>query len=373
MKHLIFICCLLMIMIVYPTYAKSLDYDVNSKIRALYGYNFPADTFKTNQKRNHMPLYADIEGEISYKTDDVEIGLFGTLKSKLSNNLENLNQGHWGEEVYFSVFLGFGDFYVGQMPNVAAMNAVTKSNISVWQPNNDEIVDFINNPNWYQTNKTKYYSTLVSTNPNTDGSSLKIAYFTPEYKSSSIGISYTPNNNANDSLISKFTPYYNKSSYSISFYNHQEFDFFDTEFYMSFSDYEKSHSEYATGFSLYRKGWTFLASYLKSETKRSDKPINTITLSKNKKAYFDDFRDSTAYNFAVSYEFAFLTSTLSYFDSFSKNTKASNRIINLHNSLKFDKSYSIYLGVAYAQFKNAEYDMKGNKGLAIYTGIQFDF
>ena len=116
-----------------------------------------------------------------------------------------------------------------------------------------------------------------------------------------------------------------------------------------------------------------MRSYLESKTKNSDKPINRFTLSKNKKAYFDDFRNSTAYNLSVSYEFAFLTSTLSYFDSFSKNTKAYNRIINLHNSAKFDKAYSLYFGLAYAQFKGVEDSIKGNKGLALYTGVQFEF
>lgn len=373
MKRFVFICFLLLLSFSYPVNAGSIEYNTSAKLRMLYGYNFPAESFKENQKRSHIPLYANVESNISYKTDNVEIGLFGKFESKISDNTDNMNQGHWGEEFYLSIFSEFGDFYAGQMPNAAAMNAVTKPNIAVWQPDNDEITDFINNPNWFQKNKTKYYTTLTSTIPDTDGSALKFAYFTPEYKSTSIGFSFTPNNNATNSLISKFSSYADKSSYTVSLYNHQEFDFFDTEFYMSFSDYENSHSEYGMGFSFYRKGWTFLASYLESKTKNSDKPINRFTLSENKKAYFDDFRNSTAYNLSVSYEFAFLTSTLSYFDSFSKNTKAYNRIINLHNSAKFDKAYSLYFGLAYAQFKGVEDSIKGNKGLALYTGVQFEF
>ena len=353
--------------------AENFDYEFDANFRALYGYTHPADEFKPNQKRNRFPLFASVNNKLSYEYDDVSFNIYANLKATASNSVENLNQGHWGEEIYVSVFSDYGDFYLGQMENAASQLSVTNSDLSIWQISAMEITDFIENPNWQQKNKTKYYATLVSTTPNTDGSSFKVSYLTPEYKNTTLGFSYTPENNATDSLISKFSSYSGNGAYSLALYNYHDFDYFETDFYASFSDYENSHQEYGVGFSAYRKGWSIFASYLKSKTSSSDKPINEVAKSENQKAYFDDFRSSTAYNFGISYEFAFFTSTLSYFDSYSHNTEAYNRIVNLHNSIKFDKNYAVYLGCAYATFKPAEQTEKANKGFSAYTGIQFEF
>ena len=371
MKPFIFFSFFIICLITDIAYANNLNYEINSQFRALYGYTEPDNTYE--QSRNNFLLFGNINSKLSYQQNDtLSFNLHAAIKASASTYLENLNQGHWGEEVYVSMLSDYGDFYFGQMPNAASELSVTNSNLSVWQSTPANIVDFIENPNWKQNGKTKYYATLPSTAPDTDGSSLKFSYFTPEFKGTTLGLSYTPKYNANDSLISKFSSYGGKSAYSVALYNYQEFRSSDADFYISFSDYKNSHTEYGAGFSFYHKGWSLFASYLKTETQNSDKPISTQTSSKNKKAYFDDFRDSTAYNVGVSYEFAFFTSTLSYFDSYSKNTKAHNRIINLHNSIKFDKNYAIYLGFAHTDFRS--YDQEdSNKGFATYAGIQFEF
>lgn len=350
--------------------AYDLEFETNAKLRALYSHS---KLDEKTQKNNHFPMFSKIESVIRYnQSDSLSYNLYADLQAKLSDTIENLNQGYWGEQLYASVFSKYGDFYFGQMQNVGAMLSVTNSGLSVWQSTPIEISDFIHNPNWQQKNKTKYYATLTSTVPNTDGSSLKFSYLTPEYKGTTLGFGFTPKVNSGDSLVSKFAQYDNNSAYSVALYKFFEFDNMQADFYFSFADYEHSHTEYASGLSFYYKGWSVFASYLKTQTKGSDKPITTVTKSENKKAYFDDFRDSTAYNLGLSYEFAYLTSSLSYFDSYSKNTQAHNRIINLHNSLKFDKNYALYLGCAYADFvgSNAQ---KSNKGYAIYTGIEFEF
>lgn len=370
MKRFSFVFFIACIFIALPAFSSNFDYDKNAKLRILYGHT----QSENKQSKNNFPLFGNVKGTINYKqSENFSFNLHGTLKAKISNGLENLNQGHWGEEFYVDMLSNFGDIYIGQMKNAAAQLSITDSNLSIWQSAPTDIVDFINNPNWKQNNKNKYYATLTSTVPNTDASAFKISYLTPEYNNTTIGISYTPEVKANDSPISKFSSYYGNSSYSIALYNYHDFNLFESDFYVSFSNYENSHSEYGIGFSIYTRGWSIFGSYLKTEVKHSDKHITTITKSKNKIAYYDDFRKSTAYNFGISYEFSYLTSTLSYFDSFSQNTKAYNRIINLNNSIKFDKNYSLYLGIAYIDFQNTKGCLKDNNGFSAYTGVQFEF
>ncbi len=372
MKKIVFLSYLLALFGFDTATAANVEYNTSAKLRALYGYTEPANAFKKTQNKNNFPLFGYLSQKISYqKSDTLSFNLHGSLTTQASNSIENLNQGHWGEEIYASVFSDVGDFYIGQMENAAAKLSVTNALLPVWQPLPVNITDFIENPNWRQKKRTKYYNTFTSTIPNTDGSSFKFLYITPEYYNTTLGFSYTPSVNSADSLISKFSSYHNKSAYSVAVYHRLETNSFDTDFYISMSDYKNSHTEYGTGISFYRKGLTVYASYLKSEVKNSDKPITKSNKSKNKQAYFDDFRKSTAYNLGISYEFAFLTSTLSYFNSYSQNTKARNRIINLHNSIKFDKKYTLYLGCGYTDFKKFNGNL-GNKGFSAYTGVEFE-
>lgn len=374
MKKLIFF-SLMSMFFISDAIANNFEYDTNFALRALYGYFEPAKKFNDNINHNHFPLSANFNNKLNYLIDsETEFALNINLKAQTGHNLDNLNQGHWGEEVYISTFSKYGDFYLGQMDNSSVILGINKANLNIWQFTPTDMVNFAFNPNWSQKNKTKYYATLDSTLSDTDGSSLKFVYLTPEYKNTTLGFTFTPENNANDGLASKFSSYYGKSSYTVSLHNYQEFNFADAEFYLSYADYKDSHFEYAGGFLLYRKGWSLFGSYRKTNTSSSDKPIAKVDKSANRLAYYDGFRKSEAYNLGISYEFAYITSTFSYFDSFSNKTRAKNRIYNLHNSLKFDKNYALYLGFAYVDFiSDNGKKTDGNKGFAAYTGVEFKF
>ena len=375
MKKIVFLSIISLFLSPSISKAEQFEYDTNFTLRALYGYFEPAKKFEKQIKRNHIPALANLENKVTYiANDDLEFSFNTNIKAKSGNNLDNLNQGHWGEEVYINAFSQYGDFYFGQMENSSVMLGINKADLKIWQTTPTDITDFAFNPNWNVNGKTKFYATLNSTLSDTDASALKFVYLTPEYKNTTLGVTYTFENNATDSLISKFSPYYKKSSYTISLYNYQEFNFADTQFYASFADYKDSHFEYAGGFLLYRKGWSLFGSYRKTNISSSDTPITDYNKSINCLAYYDGFRKSEAYNLGISYEFAYVTSTFSYFDSSSNVSKAQNRIYNLHNSLKFDKNYALYLGFAYVDFTSDDgVNINGNKGLAAYTGLQFEF
>ena len=205
MKNFTVILCLLVVAIGNIAYAHNIEYQTSANLRAIYGYTNYNKPFKNLQDKHHFPLSGNLDASITYEhSNDVAFNVYGKIAFKTDSQLENLNQGHWGEELTLSAITKYGDFYIGQMPNAAAQLSITNANLPVWQITPSEIVDFINNPNWKQKNKIKYYATLPSTTPNTDGSSIKFSYFTPEYKSTTLGISYTPENKSNDSLVCEF-------------------------------------------------------------------------------------------------------------------------------------------------------------------------
>ncbi len=355
--------------------AEKFEYEYGGTLRGLAGYNFLAQTYQSGQNRFHAPLYGDVKNAFSYHfNEDMFLKISAGLKAKTGSNLDNFNQGRWGEEVYGQFSSAYGDFYIGQMPNAATMLGVTRPNLPIWQPAPAELVDFINNPNWQQHNRRKYYNTLTSTAVDTDGSSFKFSYLTPEFAGTTLAVTYTPENNTNDSLTSKFSPYYKESAYSITLYNQHSFDFGDTEIYFTFADFEKSHQEYAGGISFYRKGWTAFASYRQTEITGHDFPIATQNVSANMPAYFDGFRNGYAWNAGLAYEWALVTSTISYFESQSDDTQAANRIINWHTSIKPYKHLGFYFGMGYADFRAGKMQNEsGNRGGFGYAGAEISF
>jgi hypothetical protein len=332
-------------------------------------------SLRANDHEYHYPSSADFCNRLSYnRTDETFLRLSTSFQAQTGVNLDNLNQGHWGEEVFLNFASPYGEFYVGQMPNVAVQLGINRPNFPTFQPTTADMTNYIDNPNWQQHHRTKFYDTLNSTLLNTDGSSLKLSYLTPEIWNTTIGFSYVPENNANDGLTSKFAPYAKREAEILSVRHYQELSFVDIEAYAAVARYQASHREYAGGLSLYRKGWTVFGSYRQTETSHTDTPPLASDLSSNQLALYDGFRQSKAYNGGLGYEWAFFNTVIEYFESDSSRTRARNRIVNWHNSFRPVKNFCFYLGAAWVDFRPADDHIGTQKrGLAAYTGVELRF
>ncbi len=366
---------LLALLLPFAARAEGFEYDYSAQFRVVPGYTMHNALSKSLQRKFHAPSLGETKGTLRWNVNaDTYVELDGLLQGQSGTNLDNLNQGNWGENIHIALVSRYGEFSAGQLNNVAIQFGINRANIAIWQPTPSDFANYIANPNWQQKKHNKYYNTLTSTLMNTDGSALKFNYITPEFAGTVMGLSFIPENNANDGLTSKFSPYRNKEGYVATLYNSHGFSFAETEAYFSFAEYVKSHREYAAGFSVYRKGLTFFASYRQTETSGSDYKITKQNLSSSQPAFYDGFRRGIAWNAGLSYETIFVTSTLSYFESFSRDTPARNQIVNWHNSLKMHKNWAWYIGAAYIDFKsNSDNINADNHGLAAYTGIQFSF
>ena len=80
-----------------------------------------------------------------------------------AKEVENYNQGIWGEEVYALMETPYGEMSIGQDMNVAYNFAVGAPNVGSNKINNTDLVNFITNPNWYKKGHKVAYKTLNST------------------------------------------------------------------------------------------------------------------------------------------------------------------------------------------------------------------
>lgn len=355
------------------TYANASGFEANwdMNLRALSGYDFSNHTSSDVQKKYAFPAHSDVAGHILYDFDEkTSLGLYAKLLGQSGVYLDNLNQGNWGEEIYAVFSSKFGDFELGQMPNAATTLAVHQPNFSTFQPLPVDLANFIRSPNWQQHKHLKFYNVLTSTIPDADGSALKLSYYTPEILGLTLALSLTPETNANDGLISKFSPYHNESALTLVAYRTYDFEGFQTDSFLSFAHYERSHQDFAGGLSLYRKGWTLFGSY--RETHPHHYNISS-SLTPNV-LYVDGWRHARAWNAGVGYEFAFWNTSVSYFESESLENSAKNSLWNWHNAFRFDQNYAFYTGLFYADYKaNREESQNSLHGLGGYLGLEISF
>lgn len=369
-----FFLSLLGVLLLYPavTKAENFSYDLSGSARALAGWNNPVKPHIPDQRRWNFPTFGTLDGRISYEfSPDVVFSFNSKIKAQTDTALENLNQGHWGEEVSFTLESSLGELWIGQTQSVAQMLTAGHADYSLWQPDEIELTNFLHNPNWRQKGRTKFFNTLSSTRIDTDGTAPKISYISPEFAGTTLGLSYTPKNNANDGLTSKFSPYWNKSVYTAALSTMQTIADFDLDFYLAGAHAESSHNEIAAGASVYHRGWTLFGSYRQSKETSSQNARHQPSGSNTPLGY-DGFRNSKAYQFGLGYEIAFYASTVSYFRSYATKNQAENEIYHWHNMCKIGKNIGLYLGLGYARYKT-NVKKSENRGAIVYTGAQYSF
>ncbi len=348
-----------------------IEYDYGVEFRGLAGY---ADVSERGDDKGHLPSTTGLNGSLTYHFNrQTSLKLYAGAEFETNQNLVNLNQGHWGEEVYARLQTAYGDFYAGQMPNASAMLGVSGPDLSVWQISPAALTDFVSNPNWWQKHRRKYYNSLTSTVADTDGSSLKTAYLSPEYGGTTFGLSFTPENNANDGPADKFAPYAGHSAYAAAVYHRRSLGSAEMEAGLSYSDYFRSHKEYTAGMSVYYRGWTMFGSWRQTTVSAHDSPLAGRSGYHNLPAWSDGYRHSRAWNAGVSYEWAVWTSVLSYFNSKSKQSGAENHVFSWHNSIKPHKNLGFYVGLAYVDFRSGNERTNSNRGPAGYVGVEVSY
>lgn len=350
-----------------PVSAGTFGIDYSLSLNNYYGYTDYKEKYKNQHKANNLNASVDLFSRAFYEINPSYVfALTGDFIIDSAKKVENYNQGKWGEEIYASLDSPYGELIVGQDYNVAYNFAVGAPRVGSYRVNNTDLVNFIANPNWYKKGKKASYKTLNSTYINTDGNSMKASYITPEFSGVKLGISYVPETYSQSGLVSKKAQYKDKKAYILGAYGAWDVLGYELETSLGFADYDKNDKEYSAGFSLYRKGWTFGASFRKNETDKKDYAINKDNL-------FDAYRKGRAYNIGLSYEIGPFTTGVSYFDSKADDVKNHDKIIAFSNSYEYNKYLTFSLTLAHLEAKGNSTNAKDNsKGYAGIVGMEIN-
>lgn len=353
--------------------AGEFEYNYSMMANGFYGYTDYADRYRPLYKHNHTPISAEISTSMGYRFDDetaVSLGVDGQIAG--GKEIEDYNQGRWGENIYTVLESQYGELSIGQIYNAAYQMAVGAPSVGVFRVNNSPITDFIANPNWQRHSRTASYRTLNSTYLNTDADAPKISYITPEFYATKVAISYAPNSYSKAGLINKHSRYDNRSSYALGLYNDLDLDYVEVESSLGYAYNHKNNQEISAGLSLYRKGWTLGGSYRKSFTSSHDYALNLQTAD-DTPLYFDGYRRGQAFNVGLSYEIGPFKTGVSYFHARADKISAKDNIVAFANRFAFCKYAAVYLTVAYAEYKGDKKYIDGNKGYATIGGLELNF
>ncbi len=343
----------------YSAYAKEVDYGFSGQAKGLYGYSDISD-------HNHANADGHISSYISYDFNaDTTATLYLDLMGGIDKEIQDYNQGRWGEEVYGEINSAYGLLMAGQTWNVASLFHDGASMVGAITSNND-IVDFIANPNWQRDDKTTIFSTLNSTDINTDGVAPKINYISPEYFGTAVGFSYIPDSYNRRGLENKHAGYAHHDAFVAALYSDHDFGWFSAKTSVGYGQYHGNDKDYSLSLRLSRGNWSLGGGFRKTYIDGEDKSSPAWNLPSD----FDAYREGYAWNIGLGYEIGPFSSSLTYFNTKSDKSDNCNKIVAFSNQYEFNKYIDIYLAAAYADNSSAQETVHG---YVLISGIGVNF
>lgn len=349
----------LVVLAACPARAGEWNYEIEGHARALYGYSDVKD-------HHHGIGRGWLSSMIGYDFDNgVSAGLYALLNGGIDRELQDYNQGRWGEEVYGVVDSDYGQVMVGQVYNVASLFHNGAPSVGAFAANTD-IVDFIANPNWKRNSKETKFATLTATDLNTDGVTPKISYISPEFYGAAVGFSYMPDSYNRRGLINKHAGYAHDDGFVGAAYFDHDWGWFFSKASIGYAQYHGNDKEYSAALNISRGNWNIGGGFRKTYIDGEDKstPDRKLPLD------FDGYREGYAWNIGIGYEIGPFASALTYFDSKAKHSDNRNKMVAFSNQYQFNKYIDVYAAAAYVDYDAAD---ESKHGYALVTGLGVNF
>lgn len=339
------------------------SYNTEGQIKSAFGY---ADVKKEDKYRGN--INAEINSYIAYDfNDEYAVSVHFDLMSGIDRDLQNYNQGHWGEELYGIFNSPFGQIITGQTFNVGAQFFDGAPMIGILS-NNSDVVNFISNPNWKRTSKQTKFATLNTTYINTDGVAPKISYISPELYGSGFGLSYIPKIYNRRGLINNHAPYKDDDGYVGAFYHSQDIGGLNINTSISFAKFSGDDKEFSASALLSYGNWSLGAGWRKSYIEGKEKTsLSDFRLAE----FFDGYREGYAWDLGLGYKFGPYKTGISYFQSKAENSDNQDQIVTFSNRYQINNFFDIYFATAYVNFEDE--NANTTEGMAVVGGIGFNF
>ncbi len=363
---------LITFLILFPTLARAnWEYDSYGSIVGAYGFMDTSSDYPKHKDNNSGWGRGEINNSAIYSFNEYTSLSFNLdLMLGVDQELQVYNQGRWGEEAYAIFDSLYGRIMLGQTFNVAAQFHESAPMVGILKNNND-VANFISNPNWIRNSKQTKFATLNATYINTDGVAPKISYISPEIKGSVIGFSYVPDTFNRRGLINNHADYSSKEGYIASIYSSQEYKGLNINASAAIANFKDDDKEFSASLQLSYGNWTLGGGWRKTYIDGKEKVQKHDSRLPE---FFDGYREGEAWDVGAKYQIGPYEGSLSYFVSKADNSSNQDKILSFSNKYQVNKSFDTYFAVAHVDFSgDNNYTSDNNKGYAFIGGVGFNF
>ncbi len=347
------------------------SFEAAGKARGAYGYSDVSSRFEKYDDNNDTFGDAEIYLSAIYEADeDYTLGLHLDAMAGADKELQDYNQGRWGEEAYAILDTPYGSLQGGQMYNVDYQFYEGAPRVGLLRANTD-IVNFIVNPNWRRTDKETKFATLTTAYVNTDGVAPKINYISPELFGFRAGISYIPETYNRRGLINRHADYAEDDGWVGALSAEQDLGWFDLSTSFGYARFHEDDHEFSAGLQLRRGNWSLGGGWRKTYV---DGPRDQTGEEPYLPVFFDEYREGRVYEIGIGYEIGPYQSALTYFDAKADNVRSHDKIWMFSNQYQINKYLLVYLAAAHVDFAGTSSAADdNNRGFAFAGGLGLTF
>lgn len=356
--------------------AGDFEFDHSVKIRGYYGVS---DTHKKTSN-NNMPnrfvnrTDAKLKAEYTFN-EDYKISWHNS--SSLIFRQHDTRYEHDGEWRFYNwatITSPYGRLTAGQEFNVAHLFHKGAEDSGPLSIDDTNMTWFLSNHNWKNSKKYVSFQTPKSTSMMTDGRAFKLNYITPKIYNTLLGFTYTPNSYSRRGLTSRYNNYERDDAYVVAMHNEWDLDFADMFTSVGYGLFNRTDKELSLGVTLSRGGWTVGTGYKKSYIDGKKNELTIVTTDSRRPAFYDNYRESQAWDFSIGYEIGPVKTSLAYLHTKADNTPNKDDIFIWSNSYAAKKWLDIYAIGGYINSRGLDkQNANRNKGYALIMGVGVNF
>ena len=357
-------------------WAGHFEFDASGLMGGYYGI---AQTRKHDNVKNNPYRWvyrADVSVKLNYRlSEEHYLGLHTSNTLVLRDPDTSYPHGDWRFYPYLVDESPWGKFTAGYTYNAAYLLHKGARDITFFKIDDSNMTYFLSNPNWSNGRKSVSYQTPKSTSIMNDGRAVKFSYFTPRLGNTVLGFSYAPDNASRRGTGSRYLDYETpEDGYVAAMQNKWQVK--DTEIYTSFGYgiFNRTDKEASFGLTLIRGHWNMGMGYKKAYIDGNKNPITTVSDNPQTPAYFDNFRESQAWNFSIGCQYGTWKSNLAYLHTKADNTRNRDDLWVFSNLYALTEHFELYLVGSYLNAKGlSRAGDDNNRGYAVVTGVGFRF
>lgn len=356
-----------------PTVANANNWDLSAHglLGAYYGL---AQTKDVNKYPNRWVQRTDAILKADYVfNSEHKLGIHASTTVMFRQDDKNRRGGEYRFYPFVADVSKYGEVYLGYAQNAANMLHKGAKDITFLKVDDSNATYFLSNPNWDNGYKKVAFATPKSTSIMNDGRAPKFTYIKPFANGTKLGFSYTPDNAHRRGMVSRYADYEtNEDGYTFAI--QQKYELGQGVLYTSlgYGIFNETDKETSYGVTYEYKNFNIAMGYKKGYIDGNKNPITTTKINSYLPAYFDNYRESEAFNISMGYNFDKLKTNIAYLNTSANNTRHQDNMLLWTNVYGINKHVELYSALAYLNTHSLETE-DNNRGYAVMTGFGIKF